>query len=279
MTRLLGIALGALLMVASRSEATITLELRVDADVRTEVAVHVAVKNVGEEDAADVLPEVTLAGASAKGDAPTALAAGYVAAWDLTLPRPSALGTLPLVVQLRYADATGHRMSAPAVHVVRTAGTPAANVAIAMDARFETIERGGGTVRITNHETAPASGTLTLVGNEELLLTPRERAIEVPPGSTVALPFEIGNRGALPDSAVALWASLALARGASVETVVASAVIPVTVAVAAPERPWGLVAVGAVALLALVAWRLRRAVAPSDGPRTRAHRRRARRSP
>jgi len=279
MTHLILVALAVLLVGASRSEATITLELRVDAEVRTEVAVHVAVKNVGEEDAADVLPEVTLAGASAHGDAPTALVAGYVAAWDLTLPRPSVLGTLPLVVQLRYADATGHRMSAPAVHVVRTAGTPAANVAIAMDARFETIERGGGTVRITNHETAPASGTLTLVGNEELLLTPRERAVEVQPGSTVALPFEIGNRGALPGSAVALWASLALARGATVDTVVTSAVVPVTVAVAAPERPWGLVVMGGAALLALVIWRLRRAVAPSEGPRSRAHRRRARRSP
>src|SRR5204863_5515 len=92
-------------------------------------------------------------GARASCRARPALAAGYVAAWALTLPRPSVLGTLPWVVQRRYADATGHRMSAPAVHVVRTAGTPAANVPIAMDARFETIERGGGTVRITNDET------------------------------------------------------------------------------------------------------------------------------
>lgn len=272
-------ALVAVLAVASRGEATITLELRVDAEVHADVTVHVAVRNVGEEDALDVLPHLTLAGASATGDAPTPLASGFVASWDVHLPRPRTLGTLPLVVQLRYADGLGHRMSAPAVHVVRTAGTPAADVAVAVDAAFGTIDRGSGTVRITNREADTVTGTLALVANEEVDLVPAERTVEVAPGATVAVPIEIRNHDALPDSAIALWASLQLARGAAVETVLGSAIVRVQVAAPPAEPPWLLLALLGLGALALVAWGLRRFASADDSARTRAERRRARRTP
>src|SRR5258706_11561293 len=127
-------ALGALALGASLTDAAITLELRVDAEVRTDVAVHVVVKNLGDEAAEAASPDATLAGATAHGDAPASVPPGFTAAWDMTLPRPAALGTLPLVIQLRYADGLGHHMSAPAVHVLRTAGTPPPAITLELEA-------------------------------------------------------------------------------------------------------------------------------------------------
>src|SRR5437868_3591453 len=120
-----GVALALLLAAAPRADALITLELRVDVALRGDVTVHVGASNIGDEPAEDVVPEVTLGVETKRGAEPKSLPPhGFVAAWDVPFAKPSALGTLPIFVQLHYADGFGHRMSAPAVHVLRTGGSP-----------------------------------------------------------------------------------------------------------------------------------------------------------
>src|SRR5690349_4920125 len=88
-----------------------------------------------------------LAMLAAHAERTVSLRPGFVEAWDLTMPRPATLGTLPLVVVLEYADAFGRRMSVPAVHAVRTAATAPRDVALAVDAE-PIVAAGGATVRI-----------------------------------------------------------------------------------------------------------------------------------
>jgi hypothetical protein len=265
----------ALACIASRSDGAVTLELRVDAEVRADVAVHVVVKNLGDEAAEAASPETTLAGTTARGDAPATVPPGFTAAWDMTLPRPAALGTLPLVVQLRYADGLGHRMSAPAVHVVRTAGTPPAAITLELETT-PVVEAGQASLRITNREAGPVAGTLALVASAELAVTPVERAVDVAAGSTLTVPITIRNDGALPDSAAGLWAALTSSRDGYVDTVVTSAVVPIVAASRREDRPSIAIPLLAAGAGALVLWGARRLVAPARAPHSRADRRRAR---
>src|SRR5688572_7090685 len=127
-------AIVALVLRAATCEAAIMLEMRVDSVVRDELRVHVQVTNRGDEGAEGAVPEVTLLGTTVRAAEPKTVPPQFTVSWDVTLPRPTALGTLPVVVQLHYADAFGQPMSAPAVHVLRTAGAPDGQVALAIDA-------------------------------------------------------------------------------------------------------------------------------------------------
>jgi len=269
-------ALAALLGLATRAESAITLEIRIDATVRTDVAAHVRVKNVGDEPAEDVRPEATLLGAGARADEPKSLPAGFEVGWDLTLPRPRALGTFPLIVSLRYADSLGHRMSAVAVHEVRTAGTPAPAVALELDAGA-LAQRAAAAAHIRNQEPAAISGTLVLITGEELAVTPTERAIDVAPGGTLTVPIELANRSALPGSTAALWGYLTLPRGSWVDTVTASVAVSIVPPPASDEArgmpAWPFLL---VATLAAAAWAMRRWMRPAGPPGPRAARRRTR---
>jgi len=274
-----GVALALLLALASRADALITLELRVDVALRDDVTVHVGVNNIGDEPAEDVVPEVTLGDETKRGAEPKSLPPhGFVAAWDVTFRKPAALGTLPIVVQLRYADGFGHRMSAPAVHVLRTGGSPDGNVSVALEAT-DLAASGSATVRITNREAEPVRGTLGLVGSTEIAVSPAERPIEVAPGATLTVPVTLENRGVLDGSATALWAWVTLARPSWVETLTANTAVSVVTAPRNDERRYDrrLLALGGVAVVALLLLGIRRLLAPKDAPRTRAARRRSRR--
>jgi len=277
--RSVGVALALLLALASRADALITLELRVDVALRDDVTVHVGVNNIGDEPAEDVVPEVTLGDETKRGAEPKSLPPhGFVAAWDVTFRKPAALGTLPIVVQLRYADGFGHRMSAPAVHVLRTGGSPDGNVSVALEAT-DLAASGSATVRITNREAEPVRGTLGLVGSTEIAVSPAERPIEVAPGATLTVPVTLENRGVLDGSATALWAWVTLARPSWVETLTANTAVSVVTAPRNDERRYDrrLLALGGVAVVALLLLGIRRLLAPKDAPRTRAARRRSRR--
>jgi len=277
--RSVGVALALLLAMASRADALITLELRVDVALRDDVTVHVGVNNIGDEAAEDVVPEVTLGDETKRGAEPKSLPPhGFVAAWDVTFRKPAALGTLPIVVQLRYADGFGHRMSAPAVHVLRTGGSPDGNVSVALEAT-DLAASGSATVRITNREAEPVRGTLGLVGSTEIAVSPAERPIEVAPGATLTVPVTLENRGVLDGSATALWAWVTLARPSWVETLTANTAVSVVTAPRNDERRYDrrLLALGGVAVVALLLLGIRRLLAPKDAPRTRAARRRSRR--
>ena len=277
--RSVGVALALLLAMASRADALITLELRVDVALRDDVTVHVGVNNIGDEPAEDVVPEVTLGDETKRGAEPKSLPPhGFVAAWDVTFRKPAALGTLPIVVQLRYADGFGHRMSAPAVHVLRTGGSPDGNVSVALEAT-DLAASGSATVRITNREAEPVRGTLGLVGSTEIAVSPAERPIEVAPGATLTVPVTLENRGVLDGSATALWAWVTLARPSWVETLTANTAVSVVTAPRNDERRYDrrLLALGGVAVVALLLLGIRGLLAPKDAPRTRAARRRSRR--
>jgi hypothetical protein len=266
----------ALALSAARAQAAITIELRVDAEVRRDVAVHVGAKNVGDEPAEQVLPVVTLLGTTARGDARASLPTNFIESWDLTLPRPTGLGTFPLVVVLEYADAFGHRMSVPAVHVVRTAATPPSDLHLAVETH-PLATTGTATVRIENREAAPIGGSLALVTSGELAVTPSERAVEVPAGETLEVVLRVENRGAFPDSTAALWATLTLPRGSHVDTLVASGTIPIGDPSPAPSGLGVGIPIAAGAVLAAIAlWAGRRWLAPTRAPRSRADRRRGR---
>jgi len=283
--RSVGVALALLLALASRADALITLEVRVDVALRDDVTVHVGANNIGDEPAEDVVPEATLGHETKRGAEPKSLPPhGFVAAWDLRFPKPAPLGTLPIVVQLRYADGFGHRMSAPAVHVLRTGGSPDGNVSVALEATDLTVSgsgsgSGSATVRITNREAEPVRGTLGLVGSTEIAVSPAERQIEVAPGATLTVPVTIENHGALDGSATALWAWVTLTRPSWVETLTANTALSVVSAARNDERGWDrrLLALGGVAAVALLLLGIRRLLAPKNAPRTRAARRRSRR--
>jgi hypothetical protein len=264
----------ALALLAGRGEAAITIELRVDAQVRADVAVHVGARNVGDEPADQVVPEVSLLGATARGEAPRSLPTGFTEGWDLTLPRPTGLGTFPLVVVLHYADGFGHRMSVPAVHQVRTAATPPSAVGLTVETSPMTTT-GTAIVRIDNREAAPIAGSLAILTSGELGVTPSERAVDVPAGETLEVPLRLENRDAFPDSTAALWATLTLPRASHVDTLVTSGTIPIAEASPAPAVPAFAIPLAAGAALAAVVWGMRRWLAPR-APRSRADRRRAR---
>jgi len=270
-----GMAVVALVLLGRPAEALITLELRVDAALRDAVAVHVGVKNLGDEPAEGALPDVTLLGTTVRGTEPASLPPGFVAAWDLELPRPSALGTLPIVVQLHYSDGFGHPLSAPAVHVLRTAGTPAGEVDLALETT-PVAETGTATVRIENREAAAVTGTLHVVASAELGVTPAERPLEIAPGATLTVPVHVENHGALDGSTAALWAYVTLARPTYVDTLAASAAVPVVPPVRNESRARTvLLALAGAAAVGCLLWGARRLLAPAAAPRSRADRRRS----
>jgi hypothetical protein len=263
-------------MLALRSEAAITLEVRVDSQVRDDVAVHVAVRNVGDEPAEQAWPEARLAGATARGDPPASLPPAYTASWDLTLPRPRELGTLPLVVELHYADAFGVRRSAPAVHQVRTAATPALDVAFALEVA-PLVATGTATVRLENRETTAIAGTLHALTTDDLSVAPAERAIELAAHGTLAVPLTLESRGASPDSTGALWAWVTIPRGTHVDSLTAHAAVPVVSAAAeTPGAAGAAVPLAIIASLGLALWGARRLVARPRAGASRAERRRGR---
>jgi hypothetical protein len=269
-------ALVALGLLAGPAAAAIMLELRVDSELRADLAVHVVVKNIGDEPAEGALPELTLAGTTVHAADPASLPTGFTAVWDLTMPRPTALGTLPLVVQLHYADGFGHQMSAPAVHVVRTAGNPSGAVSLAVEAT-SVGDEGTATIRLANPEATRVAGTLALVASAELAVTPAERPIEMAAGGTLTVPVRIENRSAIPGSTAALWAYVTLERGASIETLVASAALPIGPGAAEQSRPSEMILpLAAVGAAAILLWGVRRLLAPARVPRSRADRRRRR---
>jgi hypothetical protein len=271
----LGTTLVALIVLAARGEAAITIELRVDAEVRRDVAVHVSAKNVGDEPAEGVRPDARLLDATAHAEPPASLRPGFVEAWDLTLPRPAGLGTFPLVVILEYADAFGRRMSVPAVHPVRTAATPPSDVRLAIEPT-PIVSTGTAMVRLENRETTQITGTLATIASGDLAVEPATRPIEVAAGGTATVPLRVENRSALPGSTAALWAYVTLERGGWVETTVASGGIPI--GDPSPVRTSPRIALGlaGVVVATLAAWALRRWLAPEHAPRSRADRRRAR---
>jgi hypothetical protein len=274
-----GVALALLPAVAPRADALITLELRVDGALRDDVTVHVGANNIGDEPAEDVVPEVTLGDETKRGAEPKGLPPhGFTAAWDLTFPKPTALGTLPIFVQLHYKDGFGHPMSAPAVHVLRTGGSPAGNVDVTLEAT-DLATTGSATVRIRNREDRPATGTLRLVTSTEIVASPAERPIEVAPGATLTVPVRLENRGALDGSATGIWAAVTLTRPSWVETLTANAAVSILAAPRDDERRYDtvLTAFVAVALVALLLVGGRRLLGPKASPRTRAARRRSRR--
>ena len=259
--------------LAVSSHAAITLEVRVDSRVRDDVAVHVAVRNVGDEPAEQAWPEARLAGVTVRG-APAPLPPAFAESWDLTLPRPQELGTFPLVVELHYADAFGGQRSAPAIHQVRTAATPALDVALSVEAAPVTTA-GTATVRLENRESTPIAGTLHTLANVDLVVAPAERAFEVAPGATLRVPLTIANRGAEPESSGALWAWVTIPRGAVVESLAAHTAVPVVSAAPQVERGAGVaVPLAVVAALALALWGARRLVTRPRAATTRAERRR-----
>ena len=265
----------ALAVLAPRGEAAITIELRVDAEVRRDVAVHVSARNIGDEPAEGVRPDARLLDATAHAEPPASLRPGFVEAWDVTLPRPAGLGTFPLVVVLEYADAFGRRMSVPAVHQVRTAATPPSDVQLAVEPT-PVVSTGTAVVRLENRETAPITGTLRTIASGDLAVEPATRAIEVAAGGTLTVPLRVENRSALPGSTAALWAYATLERGGWVETVVASGSIPIGDPAPAWTSPRIALGLAAVVVAALAVWALRWWLAPHDPPRSRADRRRAR---
>jgi hypothetical protein len=273
-----GVAIALSLALVPRADARITLELRVDVALGDEVTVHVGANNIGDEPAEDVFPEVTFDDQTKRADPKSLPPHGFIAAWDLTFPKPTALGTLPVVVQLHYADGLGHGMSAPAVHVLRMSATPTGDVVVTLEAG-DVAATGNATVRIANPEAAPVTGTLRIVGSTEIVPSPAERPIEVAPGATLAVPVTLENRGAIEGGATALWAYVTLTRPKWIETIVANAALSIIVAPRDDERRYDtlLVALGGTAAVALLLWGGRRLLTPKVAPRTRAARRRSRR--
>jgi hypothetical protein len=270
----LATTLVALVVLAARGDAAITIELRVDAEVRRDVAVHVSAKNVGDEPADGVRPDARLLDATAHGDPPASLRPGFVERWDLTLPRPAGLGTFPLVVVLQYADAFGRQMSVPAVHQVRTAATPPSDVHLTVDAT-PIVTVGTATARIENREASPIVGTLATVASGDLAVEPATRAVEIAAGGTVTVPLRIENRSALPGSTTALWVYATLERAGYVDTVVADGTIPIADPTAGSASPRIALLFAAVVVTAIAAWSVRRWISPTDAP-SRADRRRRR---
>jgi hypothetical protein len=260
--------------LGGRVDAAVTLELRVDAEMRTDVAVHLRVTNIGDEPAEDTWPEVRLLDATVRGTTEPGLPPTFQASWDLTVPRPSALGTFPLVVQLHYADAFGHHTSAPAVHLVRTAGTPSLDVGLSLTTQPVT-NTGTATARIENREATALVGTLHAIASTDLAVVPAERPIEVAPNGTLVVPLTIENRDAPPESTGALWVYATLPRGTWTESLAAHGAVPIGSAVQATPAGPGIVApIVIIVAVGLAFWGARRLLAPPRTASTRAQRRR-----
>jgi GAF domain-containing protein len=267
-------AVVALAALVARVDAAVTLELRVDSQVRSDLAVHVGVKNVGDEPALDAWPEVRLLDTSVRGTGERELPPTFEATWHLSLPRPSALGTFPLVVQLHYGDAFGHRTSAPAVHLVRTAGTPALDVGLSVTTQPLTSSA-EATARIENREATTLAGTLHAITTVDLAVTPAERPIEVAPNSTLVVPLRVESRGAPPESTGALWVYATLPRGAWTEALAAQVAVPIVSAVAEETTGPGIVLpIAIIVAVGCAIWGARRLLAPARPGATRAERRR-----
>jgi hypothetical protein len=267
-------AVVALVALEGRVDAAVTLELRVDATVDTDVAVLVRVRNVGDEPAQDAWPEARLLDATARGDTVPGLPPAFETSWNLPLPRPSALGTFPLLVQVHYADAFGHRSSAPAVHLVRTAGTPPLDADLSLTTQ-PVAKTGTATARIENREATALVGTLRAIASADLTVVPAERPIEVAPGGTLVVPLTLENRDAQPESTGALWVYATVPRGSWTGALAALGAVPIAAAEeAAPAGPGIVLPLAIIVGVGLALWGLRRLLAPPGATATRAERRR-----
>jgi hypothetical protein len=212
-------------LLARGAHGSITLELRVDADVADRVDAHVVVKNLGDEPAEHVLPEAGLAGATARGDGPASMPPGFTASWDLALPRPAGAGTFPLVVELAYQDAFGHAFSVPAVHLVRTPGAGRPLLDVTMSSPPPLQQTGTVTVAVTSRAATSMAGTLHLVAGRDVSVVPAERPIELAAGATTSVPVTVTAADGIPGSTTALPAYVTAAQGDRWEAAAASTLV------------------------------------------------------
>jgi hypothetical protein len=174
-------------------------------------------------------------------------------------------------VDLHYADAFGHRLSAPVVHVVRTPGMAPAQIRIAVEADAIT-STGRGRVALDNPENVALDAILAVVAGAGVGVEPSSRPVVVPAHGHLDVPLRLDNPDAPPGGTVPIYAWVTIARDDRHETAVVSTNVAVVDA-AGRDGPvigaLGLAAILAAVVTLAVLWRRRR-----SAPRTRAERRR-----
>lgn len=266
----------ALVGAVSVADGAVTLEIGVDAKVETAVAAHVTVRNVGDETALELAPEATLADATVRGEPAASLSIGFSTTWDLVLPRPTARGAFPLVVQLRYGDTYGRSLSAPVVHEIRTAPAARRPLAVTLDVPALSA-RAAGTVHVRNDGAAPVPATLHLLASGDVAVRPASQDVEIPADSTLHVPIELENRGAQPESTAALHAWVTTVVGGVHGLAIATAPVPIVEPASAGRRPFVAIALATIVTLGAVVALVRRRLAAVRLPQSRAARRRDRR--
>jgi len=199
-------ALGLLLVAcAATARAGGGLEVTSTATVAAETTVVVDVRNAGEGDVSDVTPVVLFQGQERRGDPRSTLAPGAQATWTFALPHPVEPGTVPAVVDVRYADARG-RHGVPAIAPVSTPGLlPEPEV----EATLTAVPMTGyarAQLLLSNPAAVAVHGRVIVVLPAGLSTEPVSQAAEVPASGRRIVPLVLQHDGVAPEAGVPMFA-------------------------------------------------------------------------
>jgi hypothetical protein len=255
--------------LAATSRAEVTLRTTATATVTERALVRLEVANAGDVSATDVTPEVVYQGRQVRGETLAELRPGDHHAWSFDLPLPTEPGTVPAVIQVRYADSTGHRTSVPAVATVVTPGLLPVLEARATLTTTPVTRFGRATVTLDNPTPVPIHGRLITVLPAGLTTEPESQPAEVPAHGSREVPIVVQNDGAVRGSNASIFALFQYNLDGRWHLIVAPAAVAISTE-SATESPLlvGAIALGLALALLAVAWRraARRVAGSRNGP-------------
>lgn len=218
--------LGLLLVAcAATAHAGGGLEVTASATVAAETTVVVDVRNAGTGDVSDVMPVVLFQGQERRGDPRPTLAPDARATWTFALPHPVEPGTVPAVVDVRYADARG-RQGVPAIASVSTPGLlPEAEVQATLSA-VPMMGYARAELLLQNPAAVAIHGRVVVVLPSGLSTEPVSQATEVPARGRRIVPLVLQHDGVAPAAGVPMFALFEYDADGRRHLVVASAGIP-----------------------------------------------------
>jgi len=174
-------------MLATRTAASVELEAHVEAVVTDEIRVRLVVDNRGDDPARAVVPEIRYRLTERHPDPAPMLRGGARHVWEVSFPRPPTAGTDTLVVLVRHRDTLGQEASLPYATTV-TIGDTAGPIRLAL------APRDSGSLptlvaRLTHDQPTVIRGRFITVLPDGYYAEPGSQAVEVPPGPGLDVPF------------------------------------------------------------------------------------------
>jgi len=239
-------------------------DLRLDAESQVGDAVDLRLRATNGADAPvhDVVPELVYRHRTVVAERVQTIGAHAAHEWQTSLDAPPGPGTFPVTIRLRYADPEAGTRSALLVHLIRTPGSPPADVQVVV--ATEPVARlAHGAVTLENGAPAPIAGRLVVALPADLRSDPESRPAEVPAAGRATLPVVVENVAARPGDVRPMFALFEYDRDGAHHAVLGEAMLSVA-AQRADARPLLVGAAAlAVALAALaLAWRSVRARQP-----------------